>query len=99
MFTSIRRAAVAALVLFLSFSGISPLFAQSAGNSGSIYGLVTDASGAVVPGAVVTVENPVSRYNRTTKSDGAGREVFLYVISGHKERNPAAAMALIEWVS
>jgi uncharacterized protein YecE (DUF72 family) len=33
------------------------------------------------------------------KSDAAGREVFLYVISGHKERNPAAAMALIERVS
>jgi uncharacterized protein YecE (DUF72 family) len=28
----------------------------------------------------------------------AGREVFLYVISGAKERNPAAAMALIERV-
>jgi uncharacterized protein YecE (DUF72 family) len=25
-----------------------------------------------------------------------GREVFLYVISGAKQRNPAAAMALIE---
>jgi uncharacterized protein YecE (DUF72 family) len=32
------------------------------------------------------------------KSDAAGREVFLYVISGAKERNPAAAMALIERV-
>jgi uncharacterized protein YecE (DUF72 family) len=32
------------------------------------------------------------------KSDAAVREVFLYVISGHKERNPAAAMALIERV-
>jgi uncharacterized protein YecE (DUF72 family) len=31
------------------------------------------------------------------KSD-TGRDVFLYVISGHKERNPAAAMALIERV-
>ena len=30
---------------------------------------------------------------------GAGRDVFLYVISGHKERNPAAAMALIERVA
>ena len=28
--------------------------------------------------------------------DGAARDVFLYVISGAKERNPAAAMALIE---
>lgn len=32
------------------------------------------------------------------KPDKAGREVFLYVISGFKERNPAAAMALIERV-
>ncbi len=32
------------------------------------------------------------------KTDDAGREVFLYVISGFKERNPAAAMALIERV-
>jgi uncharacterized protein YecE (DUF72 family) len=32
-------------------------------------------------------------------SDPAGREVFLYVISGAKQRNPAAAMALIERVS
>lgn len=28
--------------------------------------------------------------------DGASRDVYLYVISGHKLRNPAAAMALIE---
>ena len=32
------------------------------------------------------------------KSSGAGRDVFLYVISGHKTLNPAAAMALIERV-
>jgi uncharacterized protein YecE (DUF72 family) len=31
-----------------------------------------------------------------TMSDNVGRDVFLYVISGFKERNPAAAMALIE---
>jgi uncharacterized protein YecE (DUF72 family) len=30
------------------------------------------------------------------KPDKAGREVFLYVISGFKERNPVAAMALME---
>jgi uncharacterized protein YecE (DUF72 family) len=31
-------------------------------------------------------------------ADGAPRDVFVYVISGHKLRNPAAAMALIERV-
>ncbi len=29
----------------------------------------------------------------------AGRDVYLYVISGHKAANPAAAMALIERLS
>ena len=33
------------------------------------------------------------------KAGRAGRDVFLYVISGHKVRNPAAAMALIERLS
>jgi len=33
------------------------------------------------------------------KSNAAGREVFVYVIGGAKQRNPAAAMALIERVS
>jgi uncharacterized protein YecE (DUF72 family) len=33
------------------------------------------------------------------KSDRAGRDVYLYVISGHKVLNPAAARALIERVS
>jgi len=32
------------------------------------------------------------------KADGKPRDVFLYVISGHKALNPAAAMALIERV-
>jgi uncharacterized protein YecE (DUF72 family) len=31
-----------------------------------------------------------------TAPDGTPRDVFLYVISGEKARNPAAAMALIE---
>ena len=30
------------------------------------------------------------------KADGKPRDVYLYVISGHKERNPAAAMSLIQ---
>ena len=45
------------------------LQAQSA--SGTITGTVTDASGAVIPGAVVTIENPVSGLLRTTKTDAS----------------------------
>ena len=33
------------------------------------------------------------------QTGGGGRDVYLYVISGHKEKNPAAATALIERLS
>jgi Carboxypeptidase regulatory-like domain/TonB-dependent Receptor Plug Domain len=49
---------------------------QAQSNSGSISGSVTDPSGAVVPGATVTVENPVSGYLRTAKTDSAGHFQF-----------------------
>ncbi len=66
------------ILFFLSavvFSGVfDNVRAQS--NSGSISGVVTDPSGAVVPGATVTVENPVSGYVRTLKTDGTGRFQF-----------------------
>jgi uncharacterized protein YecE (DUF72 family) len=37
-------------------------------------------------------------YAGTPRADGRPRDVFLYVISGHKVRNPAAAIGLIERV-
>jgi hypothetical protein len=49
---------------------------QAQSNSGSISGTVTDPSGAVVPGATITVENPVSGYLRTAKTDSTGRFHF-----------------------
>jgi hypothetical protein len=58
-----------------SFS-ISGLWAQSAGSAGTVYGTVTDATGAIVPGAAVTISNPVSGYNRATTSDASGHYQF-----------------------
>ena len=48
-------------------------FAQSAGNSTSVVGTVTDPSGAVVPNATVEIHNPVSGFARTTTTDAAGK--------------------------
>jgi hypothetical protein len=70
MRTSIRRRVVAAFV-FVAFAAIG-LWAQSAGNSGTIYGTITDATGAVIPGASVRVENPVSHYSKSVTSDSSG---------------------------
>ncbi|MGA3223353.1 MAG: carboxypeptidase regulatory-like domain-containing protein [Acidobacteriaceae bacterium] len=68
------RSILSLLLVFVFSAMFSMVQAQS--NSGSISGTVTDPSGAVVPGATVTVENPVSGYNRTVKTDGAGRFQF-----------------------
>ena len=62
------------LFVFLFSAVFSTAYAQS--NSGFISGAVTDPSGAVVPGATVSIENPVSGYSRTTTTDSAGRYQF-----------------------
>jgi hypothetical protein len=62
------------LSVFL-LAAISPLLrAQS--NAGSINGVVTDPSGAVIPGAIVSIQNPVSHYARSTTTDSAGHYSF-----------------------
>ena len=75
MHTLIWRASFATLLISISFS-FSTIMAQSAGNSGTIYGIVTDATGAIIQGAAVSIENPVSGYKRQTKSDGSGHYQF-----------------------
>ena len=45
-------------------------------SSGIINGTVTDTSGAVIPGATVTLANPVSGYTRTAVTDAAGQYHF-----------------------
>ncbi|GGG91348.1 carboxypeptidase regulatory-like domain-containing protein [Silvibacterium dinghuense] len=52
------------------------LFAQSAGASGTVNVSVTDASGAVIPGATVIIENPVSGLNRKATTDASGNSQF-----------------------
>jgi hypothetical protein len=50
-------------------------FAQIAG-TGSIQGTVTDATGAVLPGATVTLTDEATHVNRMTETGGAG--VYLF---------------------
>ena len=49
---------------------ISPLYAQT--DSGTVRGTVTDATGAVVPGAVITLTSTQTGQVRSTKTDSAG---------------------------
>ncbi|MGC2497320.1 MAG: carboxypeptidase regulatory-like domain-containing protein [Acidobacteriaceae bacterium] len=78
MRTCLRGAAFLSIAVFILLC--APCAgAQSIGNAGSITGTVTDPSGAVVPGAVVTIQNPVSQYLRKTTSDAAGHFQFTNV--------------------
>ena len=70
-----RFAALAAVVLSLAATAV----AQSAGNSGSIDGTVTDPTGAVVSKARVEIRNPVSGFDRSTTTDSSGRFQFTNI--------------------
>ena len=59
---------------------VQPGFGQE--TSGSIYGTVTDASGAVVPGVAVTATNAHISASRTTKTDPEGNYSFLALDPG-----------------
>ena len=53
------------------------LLAQS--NSGVVTGIVTDPTGALLPGATVSLLNPVSGYSRSAVTDAAGHFQFTNV--------------------
>src|SRR5579863_415525 len=57
----------------LSFT-CGPVHAQSA--SGTVRGTVLDPSNAAVPGAAVEIQNPVSHYDQTVKTDNQGNFTF-----------------------
>ena len=66
------RKSASSLLVFLAFlfACCALTYAQS---SGTIRGSVLDPSGAVIAGATVTIENPVSHYSQSTKTDPQGR--------------------------
>ena len=86
---STRRVVLAAsvalsLTTVAALASASPVAAktaesQTAGNGGTLFGVVTDSTGAVVPGATVTISDPVSHYTKQTTSDAAGHFQFSNV--------------------
>lgn len=67
-------------VLLLVAMAVTPLAAQT--GTSSLAGTVTDASGAVVPGAKVTLSNTATGYTRTQETDGNGLYAFTSVPPG-----------------
>jgi len=68
-------ASLAFLVLCLA-SPVATYAQSSGGNAGTVNGTVLDPSGAAIMGATVEIQNPVSHYNQTTKTDNQGNFSF-----------------------
>ncbi len=66
--------AIASTLLIIAGSA-----AHAQSNSGSMTGTVADSTGAVIPGATVTIANAISGYTRTQKTDSAGHFQFVNV--------------------
>lgn len=64
-----------ALFLFAFALGSSPAKAQFL-DQGALTGVVQDLSGAVIPGAEVTLTNPDTSFTQTTQSNASGVYVF-----------------------
>ncbi len=64
---------------FIYFAFAFSAAAQSSGAAGTIDGLVTDPAGAVIPGAKVELNNPLTGYKRAAVTDASGAFHFLNV--------------------
>ncbi|WP_043483964.1 TonB-dependent receptor [Geothrix fermentans] len=64
--------------IILAFLAAGPVFAAAAG-SGTLTGRVTDDQGRPVPGATLSLSNPVSGYRQRVRSDAKGAFAFLNV--------------------
>jgi hypothetical protein len=69
-----RPTSIVVLFIFAasSMGSVMPAFAQSLGTAGTIEGVVTDPSSAVVAGAMVTLENPITGFKRTVTTNDTG---------------------------
>jgi hypothetical protein len=75
-----RGPAVSFVVFLLGCIVSVAAYAQSSGgNAGTIRGTVLDPSGAAVMGAAVEIQNPVSHYTETAKTDNQGNFEFFNV--------------------
>jgi carboxypeptidase family protein len=63
------------LVFGLLLASAVPVFAQARATGADLTGVITDASGGVLPGATITVTNRATNVTRTVTTDASGRYV------------------------
>jgi Carboxypeptidase regulatory-like domain len=81
---------------------LAPMIALGQADQGSLGGIVTDSSGAIVPNATVTVSNPDTGFTQTTTSDASGNYIFSPLKIGTysvKAEAPGFASTTLENIS
>jgi len=76
-----RKFLLPLVIMLALLSTLTSLFAQSV--TGSVYGTITDASGAVVPSASVTLTNSGTNVSLSSKSNASGEYIFPVVDPGN----------------
>ena len=66
------RAVLGVLLLLAAAWSMAPASKAQGGNSVNVGGTVTDQTGAVVPGATVTIHDPVSGFEESATTDASG---------------------------
>src|SRR6202043_1275682 len=79
----IHRVAVSAgILLIVAVLLFFPRFVSAQIDTGSVVGVVSDPSGAAIPGATVTLSNEASGVSRSVTTNGDGEYQFAAVIPG-----------------
>src|ERR1700724_1545692 len=78
----IHRVTVSAGILFVAGVLLFPCLASAQIDTGSVVGIVSDPSGAAIPGATVTLSNEASGVSRSVTTNGDGEYQFAAVITG-----------------
>ena len=75
-------AAIGSIFLAICAMSIAATSARAQSTFGSIRGIVTDSSGAAIPGAAVALHSVEENTDRTTTTDGDGAYLFNNVKAG-----------------
>src|SRR6202163_3328896 len=80
--SSHRATLSAGILLVTAFILLFPGFVFAQIDSGSVVGIVSDPSGAAIPGATVTLSNEASGVSRSVTTNGDGEYQFAAVLPG-----------------
>ncbi|MFN7927724.1 MAG: carboxypeptidase-like regulatory domain-containing protein, partial [Blastocatellia bacterium] len=79
------------LVAFLLAIGLTPGFSQASGSLAELRGQVTDATGAIIPNAKVTLTDTAKGTSRNVVTDAEGNYIFIGLLPSQYEMKVEAA--------